>query len=264
MKIKIRGLEVSACHGVHGFEKQNEQRFIFDADLQLDFYEAAKADDLNLTVNYSAVCSLIEKTAKENKFDLIERLAYECAFAVMENFGRVEKITITVKKPDAPLKVKFDTVEAEAALERNTVYLSLGSSMGDKEKYLNSALEKLDKTRGVKVEKVSPFIKTEPYGGVAQNCFLNCAAQVSVLLSPKQLLNEIHRIEKECERVRDIHWGDRTLDIDIIFFGNKVVREKDLIIPHPDYANRKFVTEPLKAIAPDMFLFDKGVYLKDL
>ena len=181
MKIKIRGLEINACHGVHGFEKQTPQRFVIDADLSVDFYEAAKHDDLNKTVNYSAVCSLIAKTVTENCFNLIESLAYACAFAVMENFATVSKITLTVKKPDAPLKVKFDSVEAEAELERNTVYLSLGSSMGDRASYLNSAVDKLKAVRGVKVEKVSEYMTTEPYGGVAKNSFLNCAAKILFL-----------------------------------------------------------------------------------
>ncbi len=264
MKIKIRGLEINACHGVHGFEKQTPQRFLIDADLSVDFYEAAKHDDLNKTVNYSAVCSLIAKTVTENCFNLIESLAYACAFAVMENFATVSKITLTVKKPDAPLKVKFDSVEAEAELERNTVYLSLGSSMGDRAAYLDSAVDKLKAVRGVKVEKVSEYMTTEPYGGVAKNSFLNCAAKIKTLISPEQLLLEIHRIEKECRRVRDKRWDDRTLDIDIIFFGNKTVREENLIIPHPDYANRPFVTEPLKNVEPELFLHDRNIYLKDL
>lgn len=264
MKIKIRGLEINACHGVHGFEKQTPQRFVIDADLSVDFYEAAKHDDLNKTVNYSAVCSLIAKTVTGNCFNLIESLAYACAFAVMENFATVSKITLTVKKPDAPLKVKFDSVEAEAELERNTVYLSLGSSMGDRASYLNSAVDKLKAVRGVKVEKVSEYMTTEPYGGVAKNSFLNCAAKIKTLISPEQLLLEIHRIEKECRRVRDKRWDDRTLDIDIIFFGNKTVREENLIIPHPDYANRPFVTEPLKNVEPELFLHDRNIYLKDL
>lgn len=264
MKIKIRGLEASACHGVNAEEKIKPQRFVFDADIYADFYDAAKSDDLTLTINYSKLCSLIVKVTVENSFNLIETLAYECAFAVMESFGLARKISLTVKKPEAPLKVRFESVEAEVALERTTSYLSLGSSVGVREDFLNAAIEKLNKTRGIKVEKVSPFMKTPPYGGVAQNEFLNCAVKISTLLPPQRLLSEIHRIENECGRVRRKRWDDRTLDIDIVFFGNRTVREENLVIPHPDYFNRPFVLQPLKSIAPDLFLFDKGVYLKDL
>ncbi|MDE5721753.1 MAG: 2-amino-4-hydroxy-6-hydroxymethyldihydropteridine diphosphokinase [Clostridia bacterium] len=264
MKIKIRGLEISARHGVHGFEKTSPQRFVFDVDLTADFYSAAKNDDLNGTVNYSAVCSLIEKVAKENVFNLIEKLAFECAFRIMENFPAVSKITLTVNKPDAPLKVKFKTVAAEVELARETAYLSLGSSEGDKKAYLDAAIEKLNNTRGVNVEKISSYIETAPVGGVAKNTFLNCAVQISTVLQPRQLLNEINRIESECGRKRTVRWADRTLDIDVIFFGSRVIREQDLIIPHPRYLERPFVLQPLKSIAPEFFCPDVNKYLKDL
>lgn len=264
MKIKIRGLEISACHGVHGFEKQTPQRFVFDADLTADFYEAAKNDDLDGTVNYSAVCSLIEKVTTQNTLNLIEKLAFECAFQIMEKFLTVSKITLTVNKPDAPLKLKFETVAAEVELARETVYLSLGSSEGDKKAYLDTAIEKLNTTRGVRVEKVSEYVETAPVGGVAKNQFLNCAVQIETVLLPRQLLKEINRIESECGRVRKTRWADRTLDIDIIFFGSRIINEQNLIIPHPRYRERQFVLQPLKCIAPEFFCPDINKYLKDL
>lgn len=251
--VKIRGLEISARHGVNGFEKVQPQRFIFDADIRADFYNAARTDDVSDTVNYSAACGLIAKIATENCFNLIEKLACECAFAIAERFENADAVTLTVSKPDAPVKLKFKTVAVTAELERARAYLSLGSSIGDKKRYLDAAVQKLDKTRGVKVEKVSEYIASAPYGGVARNEFLNCAVCVSTVLTPRALLAEIHRIEAECGRVRSRRWDDRTLDIDIIFFGGKAVREEGLVIPHPDYKNRPFVTEPLKSIAPHLF-----------
>ena len=251
--VKIRGLEISARHGVNDFEKVEAQRFIFDVDVGTDFHRAAIDDDLNGTVNYARLCKLITEITQSNVFNLLEKLAYECAYAVLENFENAKNITLTVWKPDAPMKRKFDGVGVTVALERELVYLSLGSSEGDKKAYLDSALQKLDKTRGVKVLKVSEYIKTAPYGGVAENEFLNCAACVSTFLTPHALLDEIHRIEGECGRVRDKRWGDRTLDIDIIFFGDKRVNDETLTIPHPDYNNRDFVKIPLKSIASHLF-----------
>ncbi|MDE6598256.1 MAG: 2-amino-4-hydroxy-6-hydroxymethyldihydropteridine diphosphokinase [Clostridia bacterium] len=252
--IKIRGLEISACHGVKDFEKVNPQRFVFDADLTCDFYAAAISDDLEKTVNYSRVCKEIAEVTRGNVFNLIEKLAYECAFSIMEKFERVEKITLTVNKPDAPVKQKFDTVAVTVTVEREKAYLSIGSNLGDKKQYLDTAIKMLNETRGVKVEKISDYISSEPYGGVAKNEFLNCAAVVSTLLTPHALLDEIHRIEAECGRARKERWGDRTLDIDIIFFGEKKIRDERLIIPHPDYKNRDFVKKPLKQIAPHMLI----------
>ena len=251
-KILIRGLEISACHGVKDFEKVTPQRFIFDADVKCDFYGAAKTDDIDDTVNYSHICKTIDEITKGKVFNLIEKLAYECAFAVMEKFERVQGVKLTVHKPDAPLKCKFSSVAVTVECERESAYLSLGSSMGDRKKTLDTAIEKLNKTRGIKVEKISDYIETAPYGGVAKNKFLNCAVCVSTFLNPFKLLDEIHRIEDEGGRVRKEHWEDRTLDIDIIFFGNKTIKSQALTVPHPDYKNRDFVKIPLQQIAPFM------------
>lgn len=252
-KVLIRGVEVSACHGVNDFEKVEPQRFVFDADITTDFYAAAENDDIDKTVNYSAFCKLITAVTTENTYNLIEKLAYECVFAAFEKFAGISEISLTVWKPDAPMKRRFDKVGVTVSAERQTVYLSLGSSMGDKKNYLDTAIRKLNSTRGITVEKVSDYISTEPYGGVAENEFLNCAARISTFLTPHMLLDEIHRIESECQRVRDKRWGDRTLDIDIIFFGDKRVNDGVLCIPHRDYMNRDFVKIPLKQLAPWLF-----------
>ncbi|MDE7439454.1 MAG: 2-amino-4-hydroxy-6-hydroxymethyldihydropteridine diphosphokinase [Clostridia bacterium] len=248
--IEIRGLEVSACHGVLDFEKVKPQKFIFDAKLTVDFLSALKNDDISATVNYAEVCALIEKITKENKFNLIEKLALECAFSILENFGGVQKVVLTCFKPEAPLPQKFENVSVTVELERVKAYLSIGSSMGDRQANLYRAIKLLGETRGISIEKVSAFIETEPYGGVAKNKFLNGAVSVTTFLPPHALLDEIHRIEKACGRVRKKRWDDRTLDIDIIFYGDKTICDETLIIPHPDYMNRDFVKIPLKSIAP--------------
>lgn len=249
-KVLIRGLEVSACHGVKGFEKVTPQPFMFDADIYFDFSAAAHSDEISDTINYSAASKIIVSVTRDNCFNLIEKLAYECAYAVMEQTS-ASRIVLTVYKPEAPMKLKFETVGVTVDICRERAYLSIGSSMGDRKQYLDTAIEKLNSIRGVTVKKVSDYIQTEPYGGVAKNKFLNCAFEIETLLSPRQLLNKIHVIEKECERVRDKRWGDRTLDIDIVFFGKRIISEDDLIIPHPEYHKREFVLTPLKQIAPD-------------
>lgn len=249
--IKIRGLEVTACHGVLDFEKVKPQKFIFDADMETDFYPAFD-DDIGSTVNYAEVCELVEKITAENSFNLIERLSLECAFGILESFPPVTRVCLTCFKPQAPVAQKFSNVGVTVSLERVKAYLSLGSSSGDREGYLKKAVSLLDQTRGIKVEKVSEFIETPPYGGVAKNKFLNCAACVSTFLPPRALLGEIHRIEAACGRVREKRWDDRTLDIDIIFYGDKIIRDETLTVPHRDYKNRDFVKIPLKSIAPHL------------
>lgn len=248
--IKIRGLEVSACHGVLESEKLSAQPFLFDVNLEVDFFDAAKNDDLTKTANYAEVCGLIVEIAAKNMFSLIEKLAYECAFEILESFP-VKSVSLTVWKPNAPIEHKFGNVGVTVCCRRERVLLSLGSNLGDKKGYLDFAVKSLNSTRGIKVKKVSSYIQTQPYGGVANNTFLNCAAEIETYLSPRALLEEIHRIESEGKRERTVRWGDRTLDIDIIFYGDKIISEEGLTVPHADYKNRPFVLEPLNEIAPD-------------
>ncbi len=262
-KILIRGLKVEACHGVKDFEKVEKQPFIFDADIYYDFFPAYLSDNLNDTINYSAASKLIVKVATQNTFDLIEKLAYECAYSVMNELP-ANKISLTVYKPHAPMKLDFDTVGVNVEVERTTAYLSLGSSLGDRRGYIDKAIRLLGSKPYIKVKKASDYMETKPYGGVAQNTFINCAVEIETLYSPRRLLNVIHEIEAECGRVRNKHWEDRTLDIDIVFFGKKVVYEDDLIIPHPDYKNREFVLAPLKQIAPNFICPVSHKAIKDI
>lgn len=261
--ILIRGLEVKACHGVLDFEKTQPQPFIFDVDMLSDFYGAFKSDSVNDTVNYASACALIEKTATKNCYNLIEKLAYECALTLAEVY-RLKGVKVTVYKPEAPVNQKFSSVGVTVKLKRVTAYLSLGSSEGDKKAYLDTAIEKLNKTRGIRVKRVSSYIKTAPYGGVAKGEFLNCAAEIETLLPPHALLGEIHKTEEECGRVRKERWGDRTLDIDIVFYGREIISDSRLTVPHPDYFNREFVLVPMREIAPDFVCPVKNLRIKDI
>ena len=263
-EILIRGLEIFACHGVHDYEKTTPQKFVFDIDIKTDFSAVSKSDDLNGTINYSAACNLIAEITKSNCFNLIEKLAYECAYSLLENFPKISAVKLTVYKPEAPVKHKFENVGVSVEVGRERAYLSLGSSMGDKKNYLDTAIKKLNETRGVAVKKVSSYIQTAPYGGVAKNKFLNCAVEIETFLSPKLLLNEINRIERELGRERAVHWDDRTLDIDIIFYGNKIICEENLTIPHPEYQKRDFVLIPLKEIAPNFLCPLLNKRIKDI
>lgn len=263
-KVIVKKLKIKTCHGVNDFEKRQPQRFEFSAEVECDFYEAAKNDEVAQTVNYSTVCKLIRAVATQNVFNLIETLACRCAEAILDNFPGAKSACVRVEKPQAPVKAKFKTMAAEVMLKRTTAYLALGSSMGDKKAYLDFAVKELSATRGITVKKVSSYIESEPYGGVAHNTFLNACVEVETYLPPRALLFEIHRIEAAGERSRTLRWDDRTLDIDIIFYGREVLCEEGLTIPHVDYMNRDFVIAPLKEIAPDFLCPVTGVRVKNL
>jgi 2-amino-4-hydroxy-6-hydroxymethyldihydropteridine diphosphokinase len=129
------------------------------------------------------------------------------------------------------------------------VYLSLGSNVGDRAGNLEAAIERLGKLG--KVMAVSSFYETEPVEFAAQPWFLNCVVELDTERMPKQLLAAILDIEKEMGRRRIQKKGPRTLDIDILLFGNSIVKMKGLTIPHPAMHERRFVLEPLAEIAPE-------------
>ncbi|WP_255552564.1 2-amino-4-hydroxy-6-hydroxymethyldihydropteridine diphosphokinase [Lactobacillus sp. Sy-1] len=127
-------------------------------------------------------------------------------------------------------------------------YLSLGSNLGDKLSELQQAVTLLNADENVTVTKVSDVYQTSPVGGVKQDDFYNIAVQVTTNLAAESLLNLIHVIEQKLHRVRKIHWGPRTLDIDIILFGTAHIQSASLTVPHPEMNNRKFVLQPLMQI----------------
>jgi 2-amino-4-hydroxy-6-hydroxymethyldihydropteridine diphosphokinase len=131
------------------------------------------------------------------------------------------------------------------------VYLSLGSNVGDRETHLRAAIEKLPEA-GVKVLRVSPIYETEPVEYTAQGWFLNLVVEAETDLFPLQLLTRTARIERELGRVRTVPKGPRTLDIDILLYGDSVVNSKKLTIPHPRMTERRFVLAPLADLAPDL------------
>ncbi len=264
MVIDITRLKVVCCHGALDFEKIKPQPFYISASLECDAWGAAESDDLSLTVNYAEVCNVLESAAKDNSFNLIERLNLECGYAVLEKFPSVKAVTIKIEKPEAPVPQTAENFSVSQRYERETCYLSVGSSIGDRKKYLDFAINELNSRRAISVEKVSDYIETPPYGGVAKNAFLNCAVKISTFLPPHRLLDVLHEIESAAGRRRDVHWGDRTLDIDIIFYGKRVICDDDLIVPHPDYFNRDFVLKPLKSICGDFVCPVKKVKINNL
>lgn len=133
------------------------------------------------------------------------------------------------------------------------VYLSLGSNLGDREKLLQDAIDLLEQHH-VNVTVRSSLYETEPQDVANQPWFLNMAVACETRCFPLQLLSVLQRIERELGRVRGgaIRRGPRTIDLDILLFGNAILETKQLTIPHPRMLERRFVLEPLLEIAPDL------------
>ncbi|WP_026897998.1 2-amino-4-hydroxy-6-hydroxymethyldihydropteridine diphosphokinase [Daejeonella oryzae] len=131
------------------------------------------------------------------------------------------------------------------------VYLLLGSNLGDSKKYLSDAVQILENRVG-KVLKLSSLYQTESWGKTNQPDFINQVISLETNLEPRKLLEEILSIENELGRKRVEKWGSRTIDIDILFFGNRIVEEEGLIIPHPLLHTRRFTLMPLCQLEPDL------------
>ncbi len=249
-KIVIKDLEIYAYHGVFPEEKLRGQTFVVSAELFLDLREAGIKDDLNKTVNYAEVCQLINDVMTKEKFDLIEAVAENIAAGILTGYDLVKSVHITISKPEAPIPMTFDTVCVDIVRQKHTAYLSLGSNLGDKEGYLDFAIDQLNKDDYIKVNKISGYIVTAPYGNIDQDDFLNGCVEIETLYTPMELLSVINDIEQSAGRKRLVHWGPRTLDIDIIFYDRDIIIEEKLKIPHVEMAKREFVLEPLAEIAP--------------
>lgn len=131
------------------------------------------------------------------------------------------------------------------------VYISFGSNIGDREYQINEALRKLEQIQDTNLKAVSSLYETAPVGGVVQDDFLNGAAIVETNLTPISFLNEIQRIELELGRERKIHWGPRTIDLDVLLMDDVVIEHERLKVPHPFMHERSFVLIPLAEIAPE-------------
>ncbi|AJC96942.1 2-amino-4-hydroxy-6-hydroxymethyldihydropteridine diphosphokinase [Staphylococcus hyicus] len=129
------------------------------------------------------------------------------------------------------------------------VYLGLGSNIGDREQQLQSAVERLDQVTGIHVQHMSSMYETKPVGYVEQPDFLNVCLHIKTTLSPEALLHQCLRIEKELHRVREVRWGPRTIDIDVLLYGDEIIESEQLIVPHPRMTARAFVMIPLNEIA---------------
>ncbi|MCM1179803.1 MAG: 2-amino-4-hydroxy-6-hydroxymethyldihydropteridine diphosphokinase [Clostridium sp.] len=248
--ISIDNLEAFGYHGVFEEEAFLGQKFLVSARLYLDTRQAGVTDNLKASLDYGEACQVIKKLVETERYMLIEKLAEEIAFKLLLTFSLLHEVEVTVKKPWAPVHVSVDFVSVTIRRGWHKVYLSLGSNMGDREGYLDFAIDQLNALPDTKVAAVSDYLETKPYGDVEQEDFLNGALMIETLKTPQELLETTLSIEQEAHRERLVHWGPRTLDIDILFYDDLILTGDRLTIPHVEIPKRAFVLEPLSAIAP--------------
>lgn len=142
----------------------------------------------------------------------------------------------------------------------NTAYLSLGGNEGDRLLLLTQAIAMLGNIAG-KIVQTSAIYQTKAWGVTDQPDFLNMCACIETPLTPKELLDKLQAVELQLGRQRDIKWGPRTMDIDLLFFNDEIINTQELIVPHPYVQERRFVLMPLADIAPDYLhpVFNKAI-----
>jgi 2-amino-4-hydroxy-6-hydroxymethyldihydropteridine diphosphokinase len=128
-------------------------------------------------------------------------------------------------------------------------YIGIGSNLGDALKNCRHAVESLSLVEGIEITRVSPFYKTEPVGIENQNLFINAVAEIKTVLSARNLFQTIQNIEKDMGREIEVKGGPRIIDLDLLFYGQEVIRDRDLLVPHPEIPKRRFVLEPICEIA---------------
>lgn len=254
--IEINGIRAVTIVGALPHERETPQPLRIDLAFEVDLHDAGSSDELGDTVHYGLVADRVVAAVEESKDVLLERLVSRIADEVLA-FDRVEAVTVKLTKVRPPIAVdavdtavRIRRTRAEAQIPPHTVhtaYVALGSNLGDRQGFLRLGVAGLGN-----VTAMSDVYETDPVGGPDdQGPFLNMVVQVETSLDPFALLRRCQRIEAEAMRQRVVHWGPRTLDVDIVLFDGVRMSGDLLTIPHPRYAERRFVLAPLADIAPE-------------
>ncbi len=255
-RIDISGLRAVTIVGAMPHEREIAQPLQIDLSLEVDLRDAGRTDELGDTVHYGLVADRVVAAVEESKDILLERLVARIADEVL-SFDRVDAVDVVLTKLRPPIAVDASSTSVRIRRTRsdadlpahtvNTAYVALGSNLGDRESYLRLGVLGLGH-----VTAMSSVYETDPVGGPeGQGAYLNMVVEVETSLDPFALLRRCQRIESEAMRQRVVRWGPRTLDVDIIQFADVSIDSEDLHVPHPRFAERRFVLEPLAEIAPD-------------
>ena len=257
-RIVLQGVSAHGFHGVLASEKRDGQTFVVDVVMEVDLAPAGASDDLNDTVNYAEVAGDIVALIEGESLDLIEALAARIADRVLAR-PLVEAVEVTVHKPQAPVGHPFTDVQVKVTRERQTpVVIAMGSNLGESLETLHDAVISL--YAWVDIVDVSPVVETDPVGGPDQPAYLNAVVTATTHLAPSSLLAGLHEIERAHGRTREVHWGPRTLDLDLVQYGDPVfdtdvrMQTPTLTLPHPRAHERAFVLVPWLQADPEAAL----------
>ena len=249
-RIVLQGISAYGHHGVLDFEKADGQEFVVDVALEVDLRRPGRSDVLAHTVNYADVAADVVSLITGPSLDLIEALAEKIARAALKR-PLVQAVEVTVHKPQAPVGVPFSDVQVVVERHRDEpVVIALGANLGKVQATLEAAVRALADVDGLRISAVSDLFETDPVGGPEQPVYLNAVVLARTRLAAFALLTELHAIEADRGRVRETRWGARTLDLDLIQYGDpetgseQISQDPELILPHPRAHERAFVLTP--------------------
>lgn len=263
-QIKLDAIRAVGTIGVLPEEQQRAQPFEVDLVLDVDTRAAGATDDLDASVDYGRPIAIAARIISTERHQLLERVAARIAEEVLTLAG-VEAVEVTVRKLKVPVAedvrssavtIRRSRVDAHRRPARwRTAYLAMGSNLGDRRQHLRRALQRLplevDGT-GLRVTGTSHVYETDPVGGPDdQGPYLNIVAEVETTLDPFELLERCLATEAAGGRERQVRWGPRTIDIDVLLYDDVRIESPELTLPHPRMWERRFVLEPLSDLAPE-------------
>ena len=259
--IRLTGVRARGHHGVLEHERRDGQDFVVDVAMSVDLRAAGTSDDLARTVNYAEVAADVVAVVTGPPRDLIETVAEEIAALTLAR-PLVEAVEVTVHKPQAPVGVPFGDVEVVVRRERDVpVVVALGANLEgadgrDPAGTLAAAVRRLRRVRGLRAVQVSRLHASAPVGGPEQPDYVNAVAVGRTRLTPSALLEQLHRVEADFGRTREVRWGPRTLDLDLVQYGDPTdgtdvtSDDETLTLPHPRAHERAFVLLPWLDVDP--------------
>ncbi|MBA5727947.1 2-amino-4-hydroxy-6-hydroxymethyldihydropteridine diphosphokinase [Bombella mellum] len=258
--VRVHDLCLFGHHGVHEEENRLGQRFYVSLEVRADLSAAIAGDDYTQAVCYGQLCQSAERVFQAGPCRLIETLAGRIGTAVLADCPAVQDVSVTVRKPSAPVPHAVEDVSVTVTQQREyRVGFSLGANLGEREAVLRAAVEALGHQPGLEIEAVSSFYDSAPWGVEDQPPFVNIAALGRTVLPPQAVLGLCKEIERSLGRVPGRRWGERAVDVDLLFHGDGTVCHPLLTLPHRHLFDRVFVLEPLAELEPELEIAGRSV-----